>query len=56
MTDDNPNNDEVSNEAYQNMSIDEIAALDEKAMKGEGNYMTVATELGLDEDMWVVPS
>ena len=50
LTDDNPNNDEVSNEAYQNMSIDEIAALDEKAMKGEGNYMTVATELGLDED------
>lgn len=50
LTDDNPHNDEVSNEAYQNMSLDEIAALDEKAMKGEGNYMTVANEMGLDEN------
>ena len=50
LYDDNPNNDEVSNEAYQNMSLDEIAAIDEKAMKGEGNYMTVANEMGLDEN------
>ena len=50
LTDDNPHNDEVSNEAYQNMDLDEIAALDEKAMKGEGNYMTVANEMGLDEN------
>lgn len=50
LTDDNPRNDEVSNEAYQKMDIDEIAALDEKAMKGESPYMTVATELGLDEN------
>ena len=58
LTDDNPNNDEVNNQAvkevtqevFDNMSIDDIAKADEAAIKGEGDYITVAQDLGLDDD------
>lgn len=41
---------QVSQEEYDNMSIDDIAAQDELAMKGEGDYITVANDIGLDEE------
>lgn len=41
---------EVSQEEYNEMPIDDLAAQDELAMKGEGDYITVAKELGLDEE------
>lgn len=58
LTDSNPNNDEVNNqvveevtqEVFDNMDIDDIAKADEAAMKGEGSYITVAQEMGLDEN------
>lgn len=40
----------VSQEEYDNMSLDDIAAQDELAMKGEGDYITVANDMGLDEE------
>lgn len=58
LSDSNPNNDEVNNqvveevtqEVFDNMGIDDIAKADEAAMKGEGSYITVAQEMGLDEN------
>ncbi len=58
LNDSNPNNDEVNNqvveevtqEVFDNMGIDDIAKADEAAMKGEGSYITVAQEMGLDEN------
>ena len=40
---------EVSQEEYNEMPLDEIEAQDALAMKGEGDYITVANDLGLDE-------
>lgn len=56
LSDSNPNNDEVNNqvieevtqEVFDNMDIDDIAKADEAAMKGEGAYIAVAKEMGLD--------
>lgn len=58
LNDSNPNNDEVNDqvveevtqEVFDNMNIDDIAKADEAAMKGEGTYITVAQEMGLDEN------
>lgn len=58
LTDSNPNNDEVDNQAvkevtqevYDNMSLDDIEKADAAAIKGEDDYLTVAKDLGLDED------
>ena len=58
LTDDNPNNDEVNNEAikeisqkdFDEMSIDDLEKADEAAMKGEGDYITVAQDLGFDNE------
>lgn len=58
LNDSNPNNDEVNNqvieevtqEVFDNMDIDDIAKADEAAMKGEGTYITVAQEIGLNEN------
>ena len=58
LNDSNPNNDEVNNqvieevtqEVFDSMDIDDIAKADEAAMKGEGTYITVAQEMGLDEN------
>lgn len=58
LTDSNPNNDEVNNEAikeisqedFNNMSLDDIEKADAEAMKGEGDYLTVAQDLGFEDD------
>lgn len=58
LTDSNPNNDEVNNEAikeisqedFNKMSLDEIEQADAEAMKGEGDYLTVAQDLGFEDD------
>ena len=58
LTDDNPNNDEVSNQAVQEvtkkvfdkMSIDDIEKADAAAIKGEGDYLTVVRDLGFDNE------
>lgn len=58
ITDSNPNNDEVNNQVveevtkkvFDDMDIDDIAKADAAAMKGEGSYITVAQEMGLDEN------
>lgn len=58
LNDSNPNNDEVNNqvveevtqEVFDSMDIDDIAKADEAAMKGEGTYITVAQEMGLGEN------
>ena len=57
LTDSNPYNDEVNNEAikeisqedFDKMSLDDIEKADAEAMKGEGDYLTVAQDLGLDD-------
>ena len=57
LTDSNPYNDEVNNEAikeisqedFNKMSLDDIEKADAEAMKGEGDYLTVAQDLGLDD-------
>ena len=41
---------EVSQQEYNDMSLDDIEKMDAEAMKGEGDYLTVATDLGLDEN------
>lgn len=56
LTDDNPNNDEVDNQAVQEvtkkvfdkMSLDDIADADEKAMNGEGPILTVEDSIDPD--------
>ena len=58
LTDDNPNNDEVDNQAvkevtkkvFDNMSVDDIEKADADAIKGEGDYLTVAQDLDFDKD------
>lgn len=58
LTDTNPNNDEVNNQAvkevtqevYDNMSIEDIEKADAAAIKGEGDYLTVARDLGFDNE------
>lgn len=58
LTDSNPNNDEVNNEAikeisqedFNKMSLDDIEKADAEAMKGEGDYLTVAQDLGFEDD------
>lgn len=58
LYDSNPNNDEVNNEAikeisqedFNKMSLDEIEKADAEAMKGEGDYLTVAQDLGFEDD------
>jgi len=58
LYDSNPNNDEVNNEAikeisqedFNKMSLDEIEQADAEAMKGEGDYLTVAKDLGFEND------
>jgi len=58
LYDSNPNNDEVNNEAikeisqedFNKMSLDEIEQADAEAMKGEGDYLTVAQDLGFEDD------
>ena len=58
LTDTNPNNDEVNNQAvkevtqevYDNMSIEDIEKADAAAIKGEGDYITVAKDLGFDNE------
>lgn len=58
ITDSNPNNDEVNNQVveeisqkvYDDMSLDELEKADAAAIKGEGAYITVAQEMGLDEN------
>lgn len=58
LYDNNPNNDEVNNEAikevsqkeFNEMSIDDIEKMDAAAIKGEGDYLTVAKDLGFDDD------
>ena len=58
LTDDNPNNDEVSNQAvkevtqkvFDKMSIEDIEKIDEAAIKGEGDYLTVVRDLGFDDE------
>ena len=50
LTDDNPNNDEVDNQAvkevsqkiFDEMTLDDIEKADAAAIKGEGDYITVA--------------
>ena len=41
---------EVSQQEYNDMPLDDIEKMDAEAMKGEGDYLTVATDLGLEED------
>ena len=58
ITDSNPNNDEVNNQVveevtqkvYDDMPLDELEKADAAAIKGEGAYITVAQEMGLDEN------
>ena len=58
LTDNNPNNDEVDNQAvkevtqevFDNMSVDDIEKADADAIKGEGDYLTVAQDLDFDKD------
>lgn len=58
LTDNNPYNDEVNNEAvrevsqevFDNMTLDDIEKADAAAMKGEGDYLTVAQDLGFDDE------
>ncbi len=55
LYDDNPNNDEVSNEAidkadFDNMSIDEIESRDAETINNNAPYLQVANDLGLEED------
>ena len=58
LYDSNPNNDEVNNEAikeisqedFNKMSLDDIEKADAEAMKGEGDYLTVAQDLGFEDD------
>ena len=58
LTDDNPNNDEVDNQAvkevsqkiFDEMTLDDIEKADAAAMKGEGDYITVAKDLGFDDE------
>lgn len=58
LTDDNPNNDEVDNQAikevsqkvFDKMTLDDIEKVDAAAMKGEGDYITVAKDLGFDDE------
>lgn len=58
LTDSNPYNDEVNNEAikeisqedFNKMSLDDIEKADAEAMKGEGDYLTVAQDLGFEDD------
>jgi len=58
LYDSNPNNDEVNNEAikeisqedFNKMSLDEIEQADAEAMKGEGDYLTVAQDLGFEDN------
>lgn len=58
LTDDNPNNDEVDNQAikevsqklFDEMTLDDIEKVDAAAMKGEGDYITVAKDLGFDDE------
>lgn len=56
LTDDNPNNDEVDNQAvkevsqkvFDKMTLDDIADADEKAIKGEGPILTVEDSIDPD--------
>lgn len=56
LTDDNPHNDEVDNQAvkevskkvFDKMSLDDIADADEKAMNGEGPILTVEDSIDPD--------
>lgn len=41
---------EISQKEYDDMSIDEIEKADEAAMKGNGDYITVAKDLDIDEN------
>ena len=58
LTDENPNNDEVDNQAvkevsqkiFDEMTLDDIEKADAAAMKGEGDYITVAKDLGFDDE------
>lgn len=58
LYDSNPYNDEVNNEAikeisqedFNKMSLDDIEKADAEAMKGEGDYLTVAQDLGFEGD------
>ena len=55
LYDDNPNNDEVNNEAidkadFDNMSIDEIESRDAETINNDAPYLQVANDLGLEED------
>ena len=58
LTDNNPNNDEVSNQAveevskkvFDKMSLDDIEKADAAAMTGDAPYLQVAQDLGFDED------
>lgn len=58
LTDDNPNNDEVDNQAikevtqkvFDEMTLDDIEKADAAAIKGEGDYVTVAKDLGFDNE------
>lgn len=58
INDTNPNNDEVSNQAieevskkvFDEMSLDDIEQADAAAIKGDAPYLQVAQDLGFDED------
>ena len=58
LTDDNPNNDEVDNQAvkevtkkvFDEMTLDDIEKADAAAIKGEGDYLTIAKDLGFDDE------
>ena len=41
---------EVSQQEYNDMSIEDLEKADAEAMKGQGDYITVANDLGLDEN------
>lgn len=55
LYDNNPNNDEVSNEViskvdFDNLSIDEIEKIDAETITEGKPYMTIASDMGLEED------
>lgn len=41
---------EISQQEYNDMSIEDLEKADAEAMKGQGDYITVANDLGLDEN------